>query len=83
MSIGQPVFREQSPDPSGNSTIAANQATIGRYRLGQGTIFITNSVPYIVFLEEGSSDQAPRGMTRFAIQAANNVLRRARLLQGL
>jgi hypothetical protein len=47
------------------------------YRLGLGIITITNNVPYIVYLNEGSSQQAPAGFVQAAIfravQGANKL----------
>lgn len=37
------------------------------YKLGMGIITITNNVPYIVYLNEGSSQQAPAGFVQAAI----------------
>lgn len=42
----------------------AGQASIARYRLDQGAIFISNNVPYITRLNEGSSRQAPSGFVQ-------------------
>lgn len=40
------------------------------YRLAQGSIFITNNVPYIVDLNQGSSRKAPAGFVQGAIEKA-------------
>ena len=40
------------------------------------TVWISNNLPYIVFLEEGSSKQAPRGWVAAAVQ--NNLAQLAR-----
>lgn len=40
------------------------------YRTAQGPVFISNAVPYIVHLNEGSSRQAPRGFVQNAITKA-------------
>jgi hypothetical protein len=53
----------------------------GSWRLGMGSIFISNSVPYIGYLENGSSAQAPKGMTVHAIAAARKQLIGANLLK--
>jgi hypothetical protein len=37
------------------------------YKLRTGPVHITNNVPHIVFLNEGSSRQAPRGFVQAAI----------------
>lgn len=81
-SIGTPrLTATDATDKSGASSIAQGADVISRWRVGLGPIFIANSVPYILRLEEGSSRQAPSGMTRFAIQAARAQFRNARVLQ--
>lgn len=45
------------------------------YQFGQGTVYITNNVPYIKDLNEGTSQQAPEGFVQKAIQEAVNGLR--------
>lgn len=67
-------------DPSGQATIAQAASVIKSYKLGAGGIFITNNVAYIVPLEEGSSQQAPNGMTKQGLLAASRVFRKARIL---
>lgn len=44
-------------------------ASLTGYRLQRGNVFISNGVPYIGFLNEGTSDQAPRGFVQDAIVA--------------
>lgn len=44
----------------------AHTAKLSKYRIGQ-SIFIVNNLEYIVFLEDGTSDQAPFGMVKVAI----------------
>ena len=40
------------------------------YSLGDGPVFITNNVPYIGALNDGSSSQAPSGFVQIAIKKA-------------
>ena len=51
--------------------VKAQEATIAKvastYILDQGIIFISNSVPYILALNAGSSKKAPRGFVQIAI----------------
>ena len=47
----------------------SSTAALLGYRLEEGTVFIANNVPYIVFLNEGSSQQAPAGFVQDAIAA--------------
>jgi hypothetical protein len=64
-----------------NAALEQGRDAILSYKLGQGGIFITNSVAYIGFLDAGSSAQAPKGMTAAAIQAAARQLGSAKLLR--
>jgi hypothetical protein len=54
---------------SARAEVAANLGQLG------DTVYMTNNLPYIEFLEEGSSKQAPIGMVR------RNFLRIAALLK--
>jgi hypothetical protein len=68
-------------DTTGATAMAAAQATIAGFKIRLNrAIHLTNNVSYIRALENGSSAQAPNGMTRKAILAANEVVRKARLL---
>ncbi len=58
---------------------AANQ--IARWKVGSGNIYIGNPVDYILDLDRGTSKQALRGMSVFAIAAARDVLKKGRLLK--
>lgn len=59
-------------DPTSVSTAAqeAGKAAVIRYKLGQGPVFISNNVPYILRLNEGWSQQAPAGFVQGAIAKA-------------
>lgn len=48
----------------------SGKAQVLTYKLDQGPVHITNNVPYIVFLNDGSSKQAPRGFVQAAIERA-------------
>lgn len=54
---------------------SAAQAQLISYKLGQGSVFITNNVPYIVPLNEGSSQRAPAGFVQIAIESGIRSLR--------
>jgi len=69
-------------DKEGQTTIAQARTVIESWKLGGAPIFLTNNVVYIQALDEGSSAQAPYGMTAAAIQAAQFQLRNIRLLGG-
>lgn len=59
--IGSPEAVSQAP------------STIGSYTLGQGSVFITNNVPYIVRLANGYSAKAPAGWVERSIDKAVRV----------
>lgn len=70
-SIGSPVSGETARlGAAGSIAELSNQtgAMIG------DVLYITNNVPYIYFLEYGSSQLAPEGMVRRNIQKFNRVL---------
>lgn len=90
-SVGAPAEGTVEPPAAeaGRAEAAATQKALDQaapviegFRLGQGSIFITNNVEYIVPLDRGSSRQAPQGMTAQAFEAARAELARARLLEG-
>lgn len=58
-----------------------NQALAKIGDLGAGTpfsaIYITNNLPYITVLEDGSSTQAPNGMVKVSLQSLVTFLNRA------
>lgn len=54
-------------DGGGSSTVAAGLSIVNKITIPFGTIVIFNNVEYIVFLEEGSSGQAPQGMVDVTI----------------
>jgi len=51
------------------------------YKTGQIGNFITNNLEYIVYLENGSSQQAPAGMLQFGIQAAQKIMANAKIFR--
>ena len=73
----------ENTDKGGTGTIAAAKQVIDGWALGAGPIFLSNSVPYIIPLEEGHSRQAPAGMSKFGLAAARLELQRAGLLKGV
>ena len=69
VSIGSPAAGVVAGgDPSGAATLANGVAAIMADRDPFSTVWITNNVPYIETLEQGSSSQAPAGMV--AVTAA-------------
>ena len=85
VSFGAPDVRQVTSP--GKAKAAREAVDKGRnkilgYRLGRGGIFITNSVPYITRLDNGSSAQAPSGMSVAAVKAAQAQLGSVKLLGG-
>lgn len=70
----------------GGSTGASNAAAAIKQAQAQisgyngGSIFITNNLPYIKPLNDGSSAQAPAGFVQAAVQAGIRAVKGARLL---
>lgn len=54
-------------------------AALLTYTLSRGKVFISNGVPYLIFLNEGSSAQAPSGFVQDAIEAGIRSLDGLRL----
>lgn len=72
--IGSParqvVGSPESPT-LGASTSAGTLATVAlTYEFRQGPVYISNNVPYIRKLNEGSSKQAPAGFVELGVQRA-------------
>lgn len=82
LSIGEPIQAEdgvQNPLEIGGELAAAialsqAQTAVKKWK-GEGSIWITNPLEYVVYLDEGSSDQAPEGISDAAIAAGQAVLR--------
>ena len=61
-------------DKSGGSTISEGSAEIAATtNIDYPTIWLVNNLPYIQRLDEGSSDQAPTGMTSTALKRAKTL----------
>ena len=81
-SVGSPTSLQlNSTDPGGSQAISQGLNTVQQWSIGEGSIFFTNSLPYIQRLDDGWSDQAPAGMTAAALQAASAELRRGGFLR--
>lgn len=72
-----PPTDETAARAAGSTNLAANQARSLRiassYQLQNGPVFLTNAVPYIERLNEGSSAQAPAKFVEKAIEEALRV----------
>lgn len=62
-------------DPTGMQAMQAAMSVFATYDYKVDTaIFITNSVPYIMRLEHGSSKQHPEGMVRVTVAEFQNII---------
>lgn len=68
--------RAGSAGPVARQVLSENEATILREVQAGSTVFITNNVEYIGFLDGGSSTQAPQGMV------AKTVARFGQIVSG-
>jgi hypothetical protein len=68
--------------PARISTSRGLQSVLSRWSIGKGSIFFTNNGPAIVQLDEGSSRQAPSGMSQGAIAIMQTILRAHKYLGG-
>lgn len=59
--------RKSAATTQGAKQQTALAAIVVGYKLKQGPVFIANGVPYIVRLNEGSSQKAPEGFVQAAI----------------
>ncbi len=76
-----PITEEiDAEDESGAITIARNNTLI-RARAKRVDIILSNNVPYINELNEGSSSQAPAGFVQLAVLAAVGVLARTKVFK--
>ena len=79
--VGRPLLEETDRlDPGGATTVSANNVRIAAYS-GQGSVFLSNNVPYINRLNQGHSAQAPAGFVEISIAAGVAAARRGRLLR--
>lgn len=72
ISLDAPVDIIVEPDPNGQLTVDNALAMLENIRPFQN-IFFQNNVPYIEFLELGSSSQAPGGMVALSIEEVLNL----------
>jgi hypothetical protein len=77
INVASPIRAVAPERPAGTAAAAAAEAeSLGRFAevvpdrvTGLETIYITNNLPYIVRLAEGTSHQAPKGWVEQAVQA--------------
>jgi len=63
--------------------LSQGRRVIEGYRSGQPGIYISNGLPYIQALEDGSSGQAPAGMVDQAALAGREFAKAQKLLKGI
>lgn len=80
LSVGTPK-KETVGEPGKLNTAAAElgQSEVADWGIASGPIYITNNVPYIRRLNEGSSTQAPAGFVESAVQTEVQKANRRRL----
>jgi hypothetical protein len=77
-SIGEPAAASNRPvDPSGSATIAEMSSVVNGQMTAGKIIFLTNTLPYILRLEDGYSQQAPVGMVYTTLREFPGVVESA------
>lgn len=67
MSVASPnITTKDVTDKSGDATISHESANLQAFKLGE-SVYIMNSLPYSLRLENGYSQQAPGGMVKLTI----------------
>lgn len=70
------------PATDQGSALAANQGKLATFDLSKNVaIHLTNNLPYIGKLNEGSSDQAPAGFVQGAVLAGLQAVKSIKLLK--
>jgi hypothetical protein len=67
ISIPSGEINEETTDKNGDQSLARIQGLVLNAKLGQ-VVWLTNNLPYILPLENGSSKQAPRGMVDINVE---------------
>lgn len=83
VSVGAPSDQVDENSLGVSVSLARGEAVVSGWDIGDGSIFIVNNLSYITFLDQGSSAQAPNGMSSLAVQAARAELARGGLLDGI
>jgi hypothetical protein len=68
-------FDKDKTDKSGNSTKARAKRDLKQVRIGD-RVYLVNSAPYFIFLERGTSDQAPSGVVAITLAELQLTYRR-------
>lgn len=82
--LDAPVTEATSATDRGGAKAMQQAAGVARAYDGDANVavHITNNLPYIKPLDEGSSYQAPRGFVRTAVLRGARAVRGARVLEG-
>ena len=64
----------EETDPSGSQSKGKVYQSLANYQLKDQSVFLGNSLPYAMRLENGWSQQAPYGMVRLSVLEANKAL---------
>ena len=78
--LGEPNRQSNALDKSGGATIVAGRNVL-RARRTEQTIYLSNNVNYIVFLDQGSSAQAPANFVAIAVRNGIRALDGQRLTE--
>ena len=68
-----PGVRDRSRVPGAHAKQALGQVAVAAYKLERGRVFVSNNVRYIQRLNDGSSQQAPRGFVQRAVRKAVTI----------
>lgn len=79
--IDAPISKEISEEDKGGEATVARNAAIIRGAKPRKQIILSNNVPYINVLNEGSSDQAPAQFVKLAILEAVAAVRKIRFFK--
>jgi hypothetical protein len=72
----------EAQDPSGAAAIAQAASVVGQYDGDRNSeVHITNNLPYIGPLNDGSSRQAPKNFVQQAVRAGAGAVKGAKLLE--
>lgn len=86
VSLGDPITSEESQSINLGEEIATSialaqgEAEIKKWK-GQGSIFITNPLHYVTYLDQGTSSQAPQGISDDAIRAGQEALKQLKIVK--
>jgi len=80
-SRGAPKYEQANPDSTAMASYHKSAQEISRSNRSDEVIYITNTLPYIVRLNEGYSAQAPAGFVQRSINSAASAVRGKKLLE--